>query len=67
VKVQLQYLPPAGALGAAVAKLLGESPDLQLETDLAQFKQLIENGQANTVAAGQMQSVGGNGTGNAGS
>jgi uncharacterized membrane protein len=62
VKVSLQYNPPAGAIGAAVAKLLGESPDVQLETDLAQFKQVIEGGEANAAAAGQMQSAGANGT-----
>jgi uncharacterized membrane protein len=61
VKVSLQYNPPAGALGAAVAKLLGESPDRQLETDLAQFKQVIEGSQPNTAAGAQMQSAGTNG------
>jgi uncharacterized membrane protein len=61
VKVSLQYNPPAGAIGAAVAKLLGESPDVQLETDLAQFKQVIEGGQASTAVADQMQAAGTNG------
>ncbi|MBA3385034.1 MAG: DUF2892 domain-containing protein [Chthoniobacterales bacterium] len=44
VKVSLQYLPPAGVVGAAVAKLLGEAPEQQLDEDLARFKNLIETG-----------------------
>ena len=42
VKVTLQYQPPAGALGAAVAKLFGEAPDQQLREDLQRLKQLLE-------------------------
>lgn len=42
VKVALQYQPPAGALGATVAELLGEAPDRQLARDLRRFKELIE-------------------------
>jgi uncharacterized membrane protein len=44
VKVALQYQPPAGPFGAAVAKLFGEAPDQQLDEDLARFKQLMESG-----------------------
>ena len=42
VRVSLQYQPPAGMLGAAVAKLFGEDPEQQLDEDLARFKKLIE-------------------------
>jgi uncharacterized membrane protein len=42
VRVTLQYQPPAGVIGAAVAKLFGEAPDQQLTNDLAKFKSLIE-------------------------
>ena len=42
VKVALQYYPPAGVIGAAVAKLFGESPDQQLDEDLGRLKQLVE-------------------------
>ncbi len=52
VKVSLQYLPPAGVVGAVVAKFFGEAPEQQLEEDLSRFKQLIEAGQAEAVAAG---------------
>jgi uncharacterized membrane protein len=51
VKVSLQYQPPAGVVGAAVAKLLGEAPEQQLENDLGRFKSLIEGVGANGVAA----------------
>jgi uncharacterized membrane protein len=42
VKVSLQYDPPAGALGAAVAKALGSSPTRQIREDLVRFKELME-------------------------
>ena len=41
VKVSMQYLPPAGVIGATVAKLFGEAPDQQLEEDLERFKELL--------------------------
>jgi uncharacterized membrane protein len=43
VKVTLQYQPPAGLVGAAVAKLFGEAPDQQLAEDLGEFKKLLES------------------------
>ena len=42
VRVVLSYEPPAGKLGAAVAKLLGEEPSKQVEDDLRRFKQVME-------------------------
>ena len=51
VKVSLQYQPPAGVLGAAVAKFFGEAPEQQLENDLGRFKRLIEAGVVEAVAA----------------
>lgn len=44
VRVKLQYSPPAGKLGAAFAKLFGEEPAQQIDSDLRHFKQLIETG-----------------------
>lgn len=49
VFVHLQYNPPAGPLGAAVAKLLGEEPHKQIEEDLLRFRQLMETGDIVTV------------------
>jgi uncharacterized membrane protein len=45
VRVALTYSPPAGALGAAVAKLFGEEPNQQISDDLRRFKQLVETGE----------------------
>jgi uncharacterized membrane protein len=49
VRVSLQYQPPAGALGAAVASMFGEAPEQQIGEDLQRFKELIE---ARGAAAG---------------
>ena len=43
VKVILRYDPPAGKLGAAIARLFGEDPARQVAEDLRQFKRLIES------------------------
>jgi uncharacterized membrane protein len=45
VRVRLTYDPPAGKLGARVAKLFGEAPDQQIHDDLRRFKQVLETGQ----------------------
>jgi uncharacterized membrane protein len=43
VVVKMQYLPPAGVLGATVAKLFGEEPDRQLRDDLGRLKTALES------------------------
>jgi uncharacterized membrane protein len=48
VRVVLSYDPPAGKVGAAVAKLLGEEPEQQVEQDLRRFKQVMEAAEAPT-------------------
>jgi uncharacterized membrane protein len=45
VRVELSYEPPAGAVGAAFARLLGEHPDQQVRDDLRRFKQVMETGE----------------------
>jgi len=50
VKVVLRYDPPGGALGAAVAKLFGEEPSMQVQEDLRRLKQLLEAGELATTA-----------------
>lgn len=45
VKVNLEYKPIAGVLGATVAKLFGEEPEQQLDDDLRRFKQVMEVGE----------------------
>jgi uncharacterized membrane protein len=51
VKVSLQYNPPAGSLGAAVARLFGEEPSKQIEDDLRRFKELMETGNVTTKSS----------------
>jgi uncharacterized membrane protein len=50
VRVRLQYSPPGGKLGAAVAKLLGRDPGTEIREDLRQFKQILETGEIPTTA-----------------
>jgi uncharacterized membrane protein len=45
VRVQLEYLPPGGMLGAAFAKLFNRAPEQQMSDDLRRFKQVIETGE----------------------
>ena len=52
VKVEINYQPPAGKLGASIAKLFGEEPGKQLEDDLPRFKQLMEAGEI-PISTGQ--------------
>ncbi len=46
VRVVLKYDPPAGQLGAALARWLGEDPERQIEEDLNEFKRLMEVGES---------------------
>jgi uncharacterized membrane protein len=45
IHVMLEYQPPGGRLGAAVASLFGESAEQQVREDLRHFKQLMEAGE----------------------
>jgi uncharacterized membrane protein len=42
VKVTLKYDPPAGQVGAAFAKLLGDDPEKQIQEALRELKQMME-------------------------
>lgn len=44
VRVELEYVPPAGPVGAAIARLFGEEPSQQIGEDLKRLKQLVEAG-----------------------
>ena len=46
VRVVLSYEPPAGRVGAAVAKLFGEEPSQQVSDDLDRFREVMESGLA---------------------
>jgi uncharacterized membrane protein len=43
VQVFISYAPPAGVIGAGVAKLLGAEPGQQIEEDLQRLKDLLES------------------------
>lgn len=45
VTVELDYDPPAGAVGVTIAKLFSEEPDQQVHADLRHFKQVMETGE----------------------
>jgi uncharacterized membrane protein len=45
IRVNLQYNPIGGVIGATVAKLFGEEPEQQLDDDLRRFKQVLEVGE----------------------
>ncbi len=50
VKVELNYNPPAGIIGAALATLWGKNPGQQIQRDLHRLKQILEAGEVLTTA-----------------
>lgn len=48
VTVQMNYVPPAGALGHAVATLFGVDPRQAMHEDLVRLKSLLEEGETST-------------------
>ncbi|HEX6645323.1 MAG TPA: SRPBCC family protein [Gemmatimonadales bacterium] len=53
VRVVLSYEPPAGRIGAAVARLFGEEPSQQVADDLARFKEAMEDERTTSSIARQ--------------
>jgi uncharacterized membrane protein len=49
VRVNIEYKPPAGKIGSAIAKLFREEPQVQLDDDLRRFKQVMEAGEVATT------------------
>jgi uncharacterized membrane protein len=45
VRVEMQYRPPAGVVGAAAARLFMQAPEQQIYDDLRRFKQIVEVGE----------------------
>lgn len=56
VRVELQYNPPAGIIGAYVARLFGREPEQEIAADLQRLKQFLETGE---IATTESQSRGG--------
>lgn len=50
VRVELQYNPPGGPVGALFAKLFGEEPSQQIHNDLKRLKTRLEAGVAPSTA-----------------
>jgi uncharacterized membrane protein len=50
-RVALQYNPPAGKIGVALATVLGERPEGLIEEALRKFKQLMETGEIPKAAS----------------
>jgi len=50
VNATIVYDPPAGALGALIAKLFQREPRVQARRELRRFKQLMETGEVATAA-----------------
>ena len=48
VTVALKYDPPAGQVGATLARWLGDAPEQMIAEDLNAFKRLMEAGEAST-------------------
>lgn len=49
IHVELSYNPPAGVLGAAIAKLFAEEPKGQIADDLRRLRALLETGEVPTI------------------
>lgn len=45
VIVELKYNPPAGLVGASIAKLFGRDPETEIESDLFRLKEFFETGE----------------------
>jgi uncharacterized membrane protein len=56
--IQLCYVPPAGALGHAVAKVFGSDPKSEMDADLMRMKTMIESGHRPHDAAQPVRPVG---------
>jgi len=53
VRVLLKYDPPAGKVGDAINRLLGESPAQQIREDLQRYKQALETQSAHAHEGGR--------------
>lgn len=57
LSVNLQYSPPAGSVGASIAKLFGREPAQTIREDLRRLKQLLEAGEIPANAADRVTGV----------
>ncbi|MBF7013833.1 SRPBCC family protein [Novosphingobium resinovorum] len=57
ITATIDYAPPAGLLGRAIAKLFQREPAIQARRDLRRFKQLMETGEVATAARTRTQLI----------
>jgi uncharacterized membrane protein len=62
IVVRLQYSPPAGRMGALIARLFGEEPSQQIQEDLHRVKQCLETSAGTGAGAGEVAADAGNQT-----
>jgi len=48
VRVEMEYIPPAGNLGRAIATLFGKEPSMQVQQELRRLKEILETDQTAT-------------------
>lgn len=53
VRIELDYRPFAGRIGATIAEWFGQTPEKQIATDMLEFKKMAESGRENQPAARQ--------------
>ena len=53
VRISLQYNPPAGTLGAWVARYFGEDPEHTIREDMQRFRELMETGTISFASTGK--------------
>jgi uncharacterized membrane protein len=56
VRVELQYNPPAGSVGARVSRALGEDPEQMIREDMQRFRELMETGSVSAQGGKQRAS-----------
>jgi uncharacterized membrane protein len=49
ITARIQYRPPAGAMGHALARLFGKDPNFLMRQDMRRFKALVETGEIPTT------------------
>lgn len=49
VRVVVEYIPPGGRIGSAIARIFGEEPRQQIADDLRRFKQIMETGEVVSI------------------
>jgi uncharacterized membrane protein len=49
LRVEMQYRPPGGALGAMLARIANAAPKQAIEEDIRRFKRLMETGEVPTI------------------